>query len=93
VAAVFRIKQVFELRSRAMLMIVGDVVSGAIRVGDRATGLGREVSVAGVEMLTRADRTCDVALGVRYSDDEDLARLKGSAATGAELAISSAVPT
>jgi hypothetical protein len=93
VAAVFRIKQVFELRSRGMLMIAGEIVSGVIRIGDRTTGLGREVSVAAVEMLTRSDRTCDVALGVRYSDDEDLARLEGSAATGAELSISSSVRT
>ena len=88
-AAVFRIKQAFELRSRGILVIAGEILSGTIRVGDRISGLGRDVSVAAVEALLRSDRSSDVALGVRYSDDEDLARLKGAAANGSEIAISS----
>jgi hypothetical protein len=72
-----------------MLMIVGEIVEGIVRVGDRASGLGRDFSVAGVEMVTRSDRTCDVALGVRYAGDEDLERLRGSAVSGLELSLSS----
>jgi len=72
-----------------MLMIVGEILDGVVRVGDRISGLGRDVSVAGVEMLTRSDRSCDVALGVRYADDDDLERLQRSALPGMELGLAS----
>jgi len=76
-----------------MLMIVGEIIDGVVRVGDRASGLGRDVSVAGVEMLTRSDRSCDVALGVRYTDDDDLERLRASATSGQELSLASGEST
>src|SRR5579871_3490867 len=88
VTAVFRIKQTLELRSGGMLMIVGEIVSGVIRVGDRISGLGREIPIAAVGNLTRVDRSCDVTVGVRYTDEGDLGRLKGFATTGRELIIS-----
>ena len=87
-AARFRIKEAFELRSRGMLMIAGEILDGVIRVGDRASGLPRDVSVAAVEVLTRSDRSCDVALGVRYTDDGDLTRLRQAATGGVELNLS-----
>jgi hypothetical protein len=72
-----------------MLMIAGEILDGVVRVGDRASGLGGDFPVAAVEMLTRSDRSCDVALGVRYADDDDLARLRRSATAGMELRLSS----
>ena len=39
-AGTFRIKEVFELRSRGMVMVTGEMSDGVIRVGDRASGLG-----------------------------------------------------
>lgn len=70
-----------------MLMVVGEVVDGVIRVGDRTSDLGRNLVVSGVEMLTRSDRTCDVALGFRYSDETDLELLRQRASERATLAI------
>lgn len=49
----FRIKETFDLRSMRMLMVIGEVVSGVVRVGDRASPPGFEFVVAAVEMLTR----------------------------------------
>ena len=60
-------------------MVVGEVVSGTVRPGDRASRSGLEFVVSAVEMLTRSDRKCDVALGFRYSDDELLTQLKAFA--------------
>lgn len=69
-------------------MIVGEILDGVIRVGDRTSGLGPEVPIVAVEMLTRSDRTCGVALGVRYADSDDLARLLRAATHGVELSVS-----
>ena len=51
-ASTFRVKETFPLRSRAMLMVVGEIVEGVVRIGDRATVLGVDLSVAAIEMLT-----------------------------------------
>ena len=89
-AAVFRIKQVFELRSRGMLMIVGEVLTGDVRVGDHASGLARETAVASVETICRLDGSrCDIALGIRFSDDQDLVRLTRSVTIGGDLVLDS----
>jgi hypothetical protein len=74
-------------------MIAGQIVDGVVRVGDRASGLGRDFPVAAVEMLTRSDRSCDVALGVRCADDDELAVLRRSATIGMELSLSSSEST
>jgi hypothetical protein len=93
VAATFRINQAFELKSRGMLMVAGQIVDGVIRVGDRTSDLGPDLVVSAVEMLTRSDRTCDVALGFRYSDEAELELLRRRASAGTTLAIASSEST
>ena len=70
-------------------MVVGEILDGVVGVGDWVSGLGREVSISGVEMLTRSGRPCDVALGLRYSDEGDLSRLRQHAVNGDILDITS----
>jgi len=69
-------------------MVVGEIVSGVVRAGDRASAPGSSFVVAAVEMLTHSDRTCDIALGFRYSDDEQLAQLKAFAESTVALDLS-----
>jgi hypothetical protein len=82
VPSTFRVRETFDLRSRSILMATGEIVDGVIRVGDRVIGLGFTLRVSGIEMLTRSEGACDIALGFRYSDEGDLARLQQSAAPG-----------
>ena len=71
-------------------MVIGEILEGVIHVGDRVSGLGRDLTIAAIEFLTRADRTSDVALGFRYADEEDLAQLRQGATDGLVLSISAA---
>jgi hypothetical protein len=72
-----------------MLMAIGEIVDGVIRVGDRVIGLGFSLRVSGIEMLTRSEGACDIALGFRYGDEGDLARLQQNAAPGTLLRLES----
>jgi hypothetical protein len=90
VATTFRIRETFELKSRGMLMVVGEIVEGDVRVGDRVSGLGRDLPVEAVEMLTRSDRSCSVALAFRYSDEAELAQLRQRLASSSTLTITAA---
>ena len=76
----FRVKSTFDLKSREMLMMIGDVVSGLARAGDRASAAELSFTIAAVEMLCHSDRRCDVALGFRYTDPAQLSQLERLAA-------------
>jgi hypothetical protein len=80
----FRVKETFDLGARGMLMAIGEIVDGVVRIGDRVLGLGFELRVDAIEMITRSDRTCDVALGFRYADEATLTRLQ-QCTTGAPV--------
>jgi hypothetical protein len=86
-ATTFRIRETFELKSRGMLMVVGEIVEGHVRVGDHVSRLGRDRPIDAVEMLTRSDRSCSVALGFRYSDEAELAQLRQRLASSSTLTI------
>ncbi len=62
-------------------MVIGDVVAGLVRAGDRASTTDASFPVAAVEIVTHSDRRCDVALGFRYSDAGQLAQPEAFAAT------------
>ncbi len=73
-----------------MLMVIGEVVDGLVRIGDRVVGPGFELRVDGIEMLTRSDRTGDIALGFRYTDESALTRLQQCTMPGTMLQVESA---
>jgi hypothetical protein len=81
----FRIENTFDHKSRGMLMVIGDVITGKVRPGDVASAGETSFPIALIEMLCRRDRTCGVALGFRYTDEEQLARLNAFASSVTEL--------
>lgn len=80
----FRVSETFDFKSRGMLMVMGDVLAGTIRPGDLASSGQVTFPIAAVEMVNRRDRAFNVALGFRYSNEEELAQLKAFA-SAAEL--------
>jgi hypothetical protein len=68
----FHVTDVFVLKSRSALVLVGDVVDGNVQLGDRiVSGADIDASVFGIEMLCPLDkkRRDSVGLHFRYPDE------------------------
>ena len=90
VTSKFLIRELFTLASRGMLMVIGDITEGGVRIGARVTsGAEIDVPVAAIEMLNRRspEKTGVVALGFRYSDEAELSRWLGQDLPGKVLTL------
>ena len=87
-SARFRVADTFDVRVRSLFVAHGQIVTGAIRVGQRVISpAGLEAPVAAIEvvLLSATEGRENPALGFKYRDDAELARWQGLGLAGQTL--------